>query len=835
MCNFPNKWRHLFRACPWIVFGILSIFTYAKFVQTPYIGFEFSRGVITLIHVPIPQESIQVGDQLVEIGEVKISEFMDNTYQTIFDGARMGDVFRIVVNRSGETKTIEWKIPGLNRVELLQRLNSFWWLPYIFWMAGIATFLLIRPKNINWLLLIAFFFLTAIWLAAGSGPSRWHIWKSAIVLRSTIWLCLPVYLHFHWRFPKPLKRLPLFVWIGVYSFGILFSISEWFNILPTTAYYSGFSFVLVGSLAILVAHAIFQKDLRRDISFLGLAVLLTVLPLLVIPLFVILKIDPPRFVDGGSLLGLPALPGAYFFVAYRRQFREYDRRMRRFSKLYAVLIVIGTAIISAIVLIDYWSDISESIFFTGLIITFFGAFSGMTGFTPFLGLAALTGSTYTFGGMFRELEIRANRLLTLYLFIIIAGTFITVCIIVTDSLLVFPGEGYVIGIMTMLLTGMITLVGYAPFQTFVDRYILGIQLPLDQLLETYSERITRSLDKSSLIALINNDVLSSLFVRQSALLRTKDGKLTTVFYKNGISDQQISRDLNVPLLLSLKGKYRPESLQSGKEEFYQWIRLILPLDIEGETIGLWLLGRRDPDDLYTIEDISVLQSIANQTAIALMNIDQTERLRVLYQANIERSEIERAQLARGLHDEVLNELAVLPMSFDQVPPPKFKAGYQTIIYRLRQMISGLRPAMLNYGLPTAFDELIDNLATRARDNLEFQNNILATNVKFDDKVEVHVYRIIQQACENALRHAQAKSIIISGSCNSSGIQLTVEDDGIGFSVENELDFQQLLADKHYGIIGMYERAYIIGAKVWVTSSPGEGTKIRLEWHPNHQE
>jgi GAF domain-containing protein len=88
--------------------------------------------------------------------------------------------------------------------------------------------------------------------------------------------------------------------------------------------------------------------------------------------------------------------------------------------------------------------------------------------------------------------------------------------------------------------------------------------------------------------------------------------------------------------------------------------------IGGKLIGIWLLGRRDPDDFYAQSEISVLQTISNQTAIALNNIAHAELLHALYQADIERQEKERAALARGLHDEVLNQLAVL---FIRQPSP----------------------------------------------------------------------------------------------------------------------------------------------------------------------
>jgi len=260
--------------------------------------------------------------------------------------------------------------------------------------------------------------------------------------------------------------------------------------------------------------------------------------------------------------------------------------------------------------------------------------------------------------------------------------------------------------------------------------------------------------------------------------------------------------------------------------------VVLPLHVKGKLIGLWLLGRRDPDDFYAQTEISVLRSIANQTAIALVNITQAEQLHALYQADIERHEQERANLALDLHDEVLNQLAGISMKMDAKTAPEFEGEFQTVTTQLRQVIQGLRPAMLNYGLVPALEDLADQLSARAGYALGIKADITTSCDRYDPRVEAHLYRIVQQACENALRHAQASAIRVRGRCNPEGVRLIVEDDGIGFSDPDQLDFNQLLAGKHYGLANMFERAALIGAELRIDSAPGEGTKVSVGWEPD---
>ena len=169
------------------------------------------------------------------------------------------------------------------------------------------------------------------------------------------------------------------------------------------------------------------------------------------------------------------------------------------------------------------------------------------------------------------------------------------------------------------------------------------------------------------------------------------------------------------------------------------------------------------------------------------------------------------------------------MKMDEKTAPDFDQEFQAVTSRLRQMIHGLRPAMLNYGLAPALEDLANELSLRIDNDTGVQADITRSGTRYDAMVEAHLYRIIQQACENALRHAQASRIHIQGHCDSEGVQFIVEDDGIGFSDPDQVDFNQLLAGKHYGLANMFERAALIGAELRIDSAPGESTKVSVVW------
>jgi two-component system sensor histidine kinase DegS len=101
-------------------------------------------------------------------------------------------------------------------------------------------------------------------------------------------------------------------------------------------------------------------------------------------------------------------------------------------------------------------------------------------------------------------------------------------------------------------------------------------------------------------------------------------------------------------------------------------------------------------------------------------------------------------------------------------------------------------------------------------------------------VELHLYRIVQQALNNALTHAHAKEISLEGSMETDRIKLAINDDGIGFPANENMEMAGLLANKHYGLAGMHERAALIGACLDIDSIPGSGTRINVIWDNCHK-
>ncbi len=140
--------------------------------------------------------------------------------------------------------------------------------------------------------------------------------------------------------------------------------------------------------------------------------------------------------------------------------------------------------------------------------------------------------------------------------------------------------------------------------------------------------------------------------------------------------------------------------------------------------------------------------------------------------------------------------------------------------------------MLNYGLTLGLHGLTDEIGSQVKGDIEVNIQLPENQIRYPAEVELHLYRIVQQACQNALKHSQATSLCISGNLSENQVELQVADNGIGFDVSKGVDINTLLEGKQFGLAGMYERAALIGAQLQIASIPEQGTQVKVAWKGN---
>ena len=339
-------------ALPWFVLAILLFFSYIDFFQHAF-GFDWlPDGSIDRVFVgQSTTPTLMVGDRLVQVGSLTWAAFDADLRKTFFEGVKPGEITPVTVVRNGLTLTIPWRLPGFNNGELVNELASEWFLAYLFWVAGLLTVMFLRPKDERWWLFMTFNFLTAIWLGAGSGLSNYHLWYGALILRMAIWLSLPVYLHLHWVFPRPLGKLPPLL-IGVaYVAALGLMIAQWLQLFSQNLYFMAFLLALVGSLILLIVHFLRQPDVRRDVRLMAIFVFFAFLPSIVLGAAYALDGNVP-LIGILALISFASIPFAYLYIAYRRQLGGLEVRINRIASTYLFIILLGAVEVPLFALAD---------------------------------------------------------------------------------------------------------------------------------------------------------------------------------------------------------------------------------------------------------------------------------------------------------------------------------------------------------------------------------------------------------------------------------------------------------------------------------------------------
>jgi signal transduction histidine kinase len=198
-------------------------------------------------------------------------------------------------------------------------------------------------------------------------------------------------------------------------------------------------------------------------------------------------------------------------------------------------------------------------------------------------------------------------------------------------------------------------------------------------------------------------------------------------------------------------------------------------------------------------------------------------------------EEERLRLARELHDDTIQSIIALKQRVQLAQKTvKDQASRRTLgeleilaeqtIENLRRMTRALRPIYLeDLGLVTALEMLVRETSQNHTVNVEFRK--MGDEQRLSREVELAFYRIAQEALNNVVRHSEAQRAELLISFEEKETRLEVNDNGKGFDIpRSPTDFAP---NGHFGLLGMRERAELIGARLEVESMPGKGTRLRV--------
>ena len=253
----------------------------------------------------------------------------------------------------------------------------------------------------------------------------------------------------------------------------------------------------------------------------------------------------------------------------------------------------------------------------------------------------------------------------------------------------------------------------------------------------------------------------------------------------------------------------------------------VPIKVKDKVIGV-IDAQSERVNAFDDTDLVVLQSLADQTAVAIENAQ-------LYRQATQLAVVEeRNRLARELHDSVTQALygitlhaeaafrqlgaRKIPLATEQLE--ELRSTAQEALREMRLLIFELRPSVVEMqGLVPALRARLEAVEERAGMSVEIN---VDENLELSDQIQDGLYRIAQEALNNALKHAKANQIILNLTGTMSRVTLEIMDDGVGFKPDESIEGGGL------GLDGIIERAELLNGELTLDSWPGRGTTIRIE-------
>ena len=253
----------------------------------------------------------------------------------------------------------------------------------------------------------------------------------------------------------------------------------------------------------------------------------------------------------------------------------------------------------------------------------------------------------------------------------------------------------------------------------------------------------------------------------------------------------------------------------------------------------WLVPQKSSASFIAVIDAFLLTGLLAPVIwrLVIQPLQQLAEMRhQLLALTLSAQEDERRRIARDLHDELGQSLTSLqvglriieeatqdPSILDQVRQLR-KIGSDTH-EEIRRLARGLRPAVLDdVGLQPALERFLADLSSIQDIETHFES-CSSDCPRLPGDIETALYRIVQEATANAIRHGEATSLKLNLCCSPREVRLSIQDNGQGFDPVKSL--RATHSDSPFGLTSILERAWLCGGDVSLQSKPGNGTTIEV--------
>jgi len=200
---------------------------------------------------------------------------------------------------------------------------------------------------------------------------------------------------------------------------------------------------------------------------------------------------------------------------------------------------------------------------------------------------------------------------------------------------------------------------------------------------------------------------------------------------------------------------------------------------------------------------------------------------------IDGQELERQRLSRELHDGIGQSLIAIKMKLDSlsyIPEVEIKGNLEGIQRQVDQIINEIRrittdlmpPVLDEFGLVIALFNLCEDTSRSSGIQVKFEHRAKTEN--WNKKIQTYLYRIIQEALHNIVKHSRAKQAYIKLQGDADAIYLNIQDNGVGFRPVHTT------VNNHsgHGLHNIKERVKLLGGAFDLKSAPGKGTLLQIK-------
>jgi len=400
-------------------------------------------------------------------------------------------------------------------------------------------------------------------------------------------------------------------------------------------------------------------------------------------------------------------------------------------------------------------------------------------------------------------------------------------------------------------------------QKWIDRLFYRETYDYRQMLLSFSSKISNVLDLGELAQSILEPIVKAMHVKRAALLfpeiesgdfkarfiqqTTEEEFFTKLRFSNNnpivtwlTTEARVFRREFINLVPQFKGLWEVERVALDA----LGVELLCPIRSKGNLIGILTLGEKQSGSSYSDEESDLLMTMANEAAVAVENARMLDSLKsqqlqveqLLAQVVLAQEE-ERNRISIDLHDSVAQWLVAASygaqtfrqaLSKDESEKSRSElAEMESTIIKslkeLRRVVVGLRPPALDeLGLTHALQQSLEDLKA---DGLNCRFSAAGELNRLPSSMEIAVYRVVQEALTNIRKHANATRVNLRLQFQEDRLLVEIHDNGRGFNLSQTIN--SAISVGHLGLLGMKQRAEMLGGDIKITTNEGRGTIITL--------